>query len=325
MRAIRCEEYGPPSVLVLRDLPDLVAGPGEVVVGIEAASVNFPDALFIANKYQVSVPVPFTAGSEFAGEITAVGEGVTDRTVGDRVMGQAMVGAYAEQIVVPSGSVVPIPPGLSGPEAAAFQATFRTAYHGLRTIGGLKPDTWVVVLGAAGGVGTAAVDIAARLGAHVIAVDRGSDRLQRCLEIGAEVVIDVDTEDLKNRIKEITGGEGADLVIDPVGGDVSEQALRSTRWGARFIVIGFASGDIPKIPLNLMLLKGVIVRGFTIGVVATNLPEEYAAGEAELARLVQEGLRPVVAAVYKLEDTAQALEDLLARKTTGKVILDTTS
>jgi NADPH2:quinone reductase len=315
--------YGPPSDLVLRELPDPEPAAGEVVIGIEGAAVNFPDSLFIQNRYQISVPVPFTPGSEFAGTVLAVAPDVTSVKVGDRVMGGAMTGAYAEKIAVPAAAVIPVPAGLDGPAAAAFQVTFRTAYHGLTTIGGLQPGRWVVVLGAAGGVGTAGVDIAVRLGAKVIAVDRGADRLERCRELGAEAIIDTDQEDLKARIKEVTGA-GADLVIDPVGGDASEQALRSTAWGGRFVVIGFAAGDIPKIPLNLVLLKGVIIRGFEIRTLPDLLPDAYAAGEKELARMVGEGLRPLVAEVFPLARTADAMNAILERKVTGKVVIDPT-
>jgi len=323
MRVVRCEVYGPPSELVVRDVPDPTAGPGEVVVRIEAAAVNFPDTLFIQNRYQVSLPVPFTPGSEFAGTVLSVASGVTSVRPGDRVMGTAMTGAYAEQIAVPASAVLPIPDGLTEREAAAFQVTFRTAYHALRTIGELRPGRWVVVLGAAGGVGTAAVDVAVRLGARVIAADRGSARLAGCLKLGAEAAIDCDAEDLKVRIKEITGG-GADLVIDPVGGAVSEQALRSTAWGGRFVVVGFAAGEIPRIPLNLVLLKGVIIRGFEIRTLPDFLPEAYAAGERELQRLVSAGLRPLVAEAFPLDRTADAMNAVLQRKITGKVVLDTT-
>ena len=322
MRAIRCEKYGPPSDLVLRELPDPEPAPGEVVVRIEGASVNFPDTLFIQNKYQVSVPVPFTPGSEFVGTVAKVAPDVQSPKVGDHVMGSAMVGAYAEQIAVPATSVRPVPRGLSGPEAAAFSVTFKTAFHALVTQGEFEAGNWVVVLGASGGVGTAAVDIATRLGGKVIAVDRGDDRLAICRELGAVATVDFDTEDVKSRIKEITGN-GADVVLDPVGGEVSEQALRSTAWGGRFVVIGFASGDIPRIPLNLVLLKGVVIKGFEMRTFPANLPEEYAAGEARLEEMLADGLKPVVGAVYPLEATVEALNAILDRKIAGKVVIDT--
>jgi NADPH2:quinone reductase len=323
MRAIRCEKYGPPTDLVMRELPDPQPAPGEVVVRIEGASVNFPDTLFIEDKYQVSVPVPFTPGSEFVGDVIRVAPDVTSVAVGDHVMGAAMVGAYAEQIAVPATSVRPVPVGLTGPEAAAFSVTFKTAFHALITQGEFKSGEWVVVLGASGGVGTAAVDIATRLGGRVVAVDRGSQRLDVCSRLGAVATIDADTEDVKVRIKEITG-EGADVVLDPVGGEVSEQALRSTAWGGRFVVIGFASGTIPKIPLNLVLLKGVVIKGFEMRTFPANRPDEYSAGEARLEEMLAEGLKPVVGAVYPLGETIEALNAILERKITGKVVIDAT-
>lgn len=322
MRAIRCEQYGPPSDLVLREMPDPEPAAGEVVVRIEGASVNFPDTLFIQNKYQISVPVPFTPGSEFVGAVIKVAPDVSDVKVGDHVMGAAIVGAYAEQIAVPATSVRPVPAGLSGPEAAAFSVTFRTAFHALVTQGEFQPGDWVVVLGASGGVGTAAVDIATRLGGKVVAVDRGRSRLEICRELGAVETVDVDSEDVKNRIKEITG-RGADVVLDPVGGDVSEQALRSIAWGGRFVVIGFASGDIPRIPLNLVLLKGPVIKGFESRTFPQFRAAEYAAGEKRLEEMIAQGLKPVVGAIYPLDQTIDALNAILERKITGKVVIDT--
>jgi NADPH2:quinone reductase len=308
-------------MLVVREIPDPEPGPGEAVVAIEAAAVNYPDSLFIQNLYQRSLPLPFTPGSEFAGSILSCASDVDMFRPGDRVMGTVLDGAYAEQIAVPATSLHRIPPGLDAPSAASFQVTFRTAYHALRTVGEVQSGEWVAILGAAGGVGTAAVDIAARLGARVVAVDRGLARLQRCLELGAESLIDTESEDLKVRLKEITG-TGADVVIDPVGGEVSEQALRSTAWGGRFVVLGFASGTIPSIPLNLLLLKGPILRGFQIGDLPTHLSVAYEASEAGLAKLVEGGLRPVVDRVVPLADTGDAMMALLRREVTGKVVID---
>jgi NADPH2:quinone reductase len=302
-------------------MPDPDPAAGEVVVQIEGASVNFPDTLFIQNKYQISVPVPFTPGSEFVGLVVKAAPDVKSVKVGDHVMGAAMVGAYAEQIAVPASSLRPVPTGLSGPEAAAFSVTFRTAFHALITQGEFQPGNWVVVLGASGGVGTAAVDIATRLGGKVLAVDRGDDRLEICRQLGAAATVDFDSEDVKTRIKEITGG-GADVVLDPVGGAVSEQALRSIAWGGRFVVIGFASGDIPKIPLNLVLLKGPVIKGFEMRTFPQFRAAEYAAGEQRLEQMLAEGLKPVVGAVYPLEQTIDALNAILDRKIAGKVVID---
>jgi NADPH2:quinone reductase len=243
MRAARCEEYGGPENVVIRDLPSPEVTPGHVLVDVAAAAINYPDLLLVANRYQVSAPRPFTPGSEFAGRVAAVGEGVTGLSAGDLVYGSAFTGAMAEQALVPASSLAPVPAGLSLTEAAGFRVTYLTAYHALVTAGELRPGQWVVVLGAAGGVGTATVDVAVRLGARVIAAASSPERLKVCAELGAEAGIDYTSEDLKQRIKEITGGgadkgEGADLVIDPVGDRWAEPALRAIRWGGRFVTVG---------------------------------------------------------------------------------------
>lgn len=320
MRAARCEAYGTPGGVVVRDIPDPAVLPGQVVVDVEAAAVNFTDLLFIADRYQVSVPVPFTPGSEFAGRVANVGEGVEGIAVGDPVFGSAMSGAMAQRIAVPASALASIPPGLSMTEAAGFRVAYMTGYHALVTAGELQPGDWVVVLGAAGGVGSATVDIAARLGARVVAVASSPERLAVCKELGAEAGIDYTAEDLKQRIKEITG-EGADLVIDPVGDRWAEPALRAVRWGGRFVTLGFAGGEIPRIPLNLVLLKNVTVRGMEVRTWNTRLPEATARARADLARLVSEGMRPLIAEVHDLEDVAVALQRVADRTLTGKVIV----
>ena len=216
VRAARCEEYGGPGNVVVRDIPDPVVTSGHVVVDVAAAAVNFPDLLFIANRYQVPAPLPFTPGSEFAGRVAGVGAGVTGLAAGDLVYGSTFTGAMAEKVLVKASAVAPVPPGLSLVEAAAFRVTYLTAYHALVTAGGLRPGQWVVVLGAAGGVGSASVDVAVRLGARVIAAASSPERLAVCEKLGAEAGIDYASEDLKQRIREITG-DGADVVVDPVG------------------------------------------------------------------------------------------------------------
>jgi len=322
MRAARCEAYGGPRGIVVRDVPApaAVVRDGHVVVDIEAAAVNFTDLLFIADRYQVSVPVPFTPGSEFAGRVAAIGDGVEGIAVGDAVFGSAVSGAMAQQILVPAQALAPIPVGLSMTEAAGFRVAYMTGYHALVTAGELRPGDWVVVLGAAGGVGSATVDIAVRLGARVIAVASSPERLAVCKELGAEAGIDYTAEDLKQRIKEITG-EGADLVIDPVGDRWAEPALRAVRWGGRFVTLGFAGGEIPRIPLNLVLLKNVTVRGMEVRTWNTRLPEATTHARADLARLVSEGMRPLIAEVHDLEDVAVALQRVADRALTGKVIV----
>ncbi|MFT4289109.1 NADPH:quinone oxidoreductase family protein [Nocardioides sp.] len=321
MRAARCEEYGGPEQVVVREVPAPEVTPGHVLVDVAAAAVNFPDLLFIADRYQVSVGLPFTPGSEFSGTVAAVGEGVVGFAPGDRVHGSVVTGAMAEQVLAPARSIAPVPAGLSMVEAAAFRVTYLTAYHALVTAGAVEPGQWVVVLGAAGGVGTACVDVATRLGARVIAAASSPERLQVATKLGAEAGIDYVAEDLKTRIKEITGGAGADLVVDPVGDRWAEPALRAIRWGGRFVTIGFAGGEIPRIPLNLVLLKNVTVRGLELRTWVERLPEENARAREGLAQLVADGMRPLVSEVHELDDVATALRRVAERIPTAKVVI----
>jgi NADPH:quinone reductase len=320
MRAARCEEYGGPDNVVIREIPNPVVTPGHVVVDVAAAAVNFPDLLFIANRYQVPAPLPFTPGSEFAGRVAAVGEAVTGLSAGDLVYGTVFTGAMAEQVLVPARAVSPVPAGLSMVEAAAFRVTYLTAYHALVTAGGLRPGQWVVVLGAAGGVGSAAVDVAVRLGARVIAAASSPERLKTCAQLGAEAGIDYVREDLKRRIKDITG-DGADLVVDPVGDRWAEPALRAVRWGGRFVTLGYAGGDIPRIPLNIVLLKNITVRGLELRTWTERLPEQTARARAALTELVAAGMRPAVSEVHELADLGTALQRVADRVPTGKVVI----
>jgi len=320
MRAARCEEYGSPGNVVIRDIPPPEVIPGHVVVDVAAAAVNYPDLLFIANRYQVPAPLPFTPGSEFSGRVAAVGEGVAGLSAGDLVYGSVFNGAMAEQVLVPARAVAPVPAGLSLVEAAAFRVTYLTAYHALVTAGGVQPGQWVVVLGAAGGVGTATVDVAVRLGARVIAAASAPERLKVCAELGAEAGIDYVGEDIKQRIRDISGA-GADLVIDPVGDRWAEPALRAIRWGGRFVTVGYAGGDIPKIPLNVILLKNITVRGVDLRTWTERLPGETARAQAALTDLVAGGLRPFVSEVHEVEDVTVALRRVADRAATGKVVI----
>jgi len=329
VRAAYVPEHGAPEVVLVQELPDLSPGPGEVLVDIAYAAVNFPDVLIVNNEYQVQVPAPFVPGSEFSGVIAAVGAGVAGGerglAVGDHVYGASFVGAYAEQIVVNAASVTVIPGSVDLRDAAAFSVAHTTAMHTLRTIADLQPGETVLVLGAAGGVGLASVELATLLGGQVIAAASSPEKLALCAKYGAVAGIDYTTEDLKTRAKELTGG-GADVVVDPVGGPYSEQALRATQWGSRFVVVGFASGEIPRIPLNLVLLKGVIVRGMEMRSIAENVPDLVARDQRELAELFVGGkIHPHVSAVYPLGDTAVALRSMLERTATGKVLIDVTA
>jgi NADPH:quinone reductase len=320
VRAARCQEYGGPGNVIIRDIPNPVVTPGHVVVDVTAAAVNFPDLLLLANRYQVTAPLPFTPGSEFAGRVAAVGEGVTGLSAGDRVYGSVFTGAMAEQVLAPARSVSLIPPGLSMIEAAAFRVTYLTAYHALVTAGELRPGQWVVVLGAAGGVGSATVDVAVRLGARVVAAASSPERLAVGAQQGAEAGIDYVKEDLKQRIKEITG-DGADLVIDPVGDRWAEPALRAIRWGGRFVTVGYAGGEIPRIPLNIVLLKNITVRGLELRTWTERLTKQTADARSALTDLVARGMRPVVSEVHELADVGTALQRVADRLPTAKVVI----
>src|SRR5216684_503331 len=319
MRAARMAGYGPPELLAVEEVPDPQPGAGEVTVDVVAAAVNFPDLLIMNGSYQMSWPLPLIPGSEFAGTVAAVGPDVTGLAPGDRVAGGVAVGAFAERVVVPASTLRPVPSGADLADAAAFRVTYLTSYHALRSVACPRPGDWVVVLGAAGGVGLAAVDIAKLLGARVIAAASSPDKLAVCRARGADEVIDYTRDDLKNRIKQITGG-GADVVIDPVGGRYSEQALRATCWGGRFVCLGFASAEIPRIALNLVLLKGVVVRGFEIRTFTEHRPDLAARDEAELSGHFAAGrLRPHISARYELGDIVPALLSVQNRTVIGKV------
>lgn len=321
MRAVVCRRYGPPEELVIDELPDPTPGPGEVVVRVRAAAVNFPDVLLIDGKYQVQIPVPFTPGSELAGEVLAVGDGVP-LAPGDRVSGTAFVGAFAEQALLPSAAVSPIPDGVEFAAAAAFGVTYRTAYHALRSVAQVAEGDWVVVLGAAGGVGLAAVDLAVAMKARVVAAASTAEKLAVCRQRGAEATIDYDREDVKSRIRELTEG-GARVVIDPVGGPYSEPALRALARGGVFVTLGYAAGAIPAIPLNLVLLKGITLRGMEIRTFFSDHPEEAARDTAELGQMFADGrIRPHLGARFPLAETAAALRYVAQRKAIGKVIID---
>ncbi len=324
MRAAWCRAYGPPEDLVVEDVPDPALGDGAARVAIEAASVNFPDVLMVANEYQVPVPTPFIPGSEFAGVVTEVADGVSQIQVGDRVFGSAFIGAFAEETTLPAAALTVVPDSVSLAEAASFGVVYTTAYHALRGVADVQPGEWVAVLGAAGGVGLATVDLARHLGARVVAAASSDEKLALCRARGADAVINYDTEDLKVRLKELTGG-GADVVVDPVGGRYSEAALRATRWGGRFVVVGFASGEIPRIPLNLVLLKGVIVKGFELRTYAQFAPDLAARNRDELLELFRRGrIHPYVSDVYPLEQVGAALRAVADRRALGKVVIDPT-
>lgn len=322
MRAAVCVEYGPPEVVQLADRPVPDPGPAQVGVHVEAAAVNYPDVLLVANRYQVSVPVPFVPGSEFAGTVDEVGPGTTDFAVGDRVMGTGMFGAFAERVVVDAATLARIPDGVDAPTAAASGVAHRTAYHTLRSMARVQAGDELVVLGAGGGVGLAAVQLGVALGATVTAVASSSEKLSVAAEYGATNLIDHRTQELRTALREALP-DGATAVVDPVGGALSEPALRALRRGGRFVTVGYASGEIPRIPLNLVLVKGVHLLGFQFQDVP---PAEFERNEVELRSLLASGrVAPHVCAVYPLAETAAALRHVADGRAIGKVLIEVTA
>ncbi|GJP10032.1 alcohol dehydrogenase [Mycobacterium marinum] len=320
MRAIVCNAYGPPEDLVLDEVPDPVPATGQVLVRVRAAAVNFPDVLFIAGKYQIKIPPPFIPGNEIAGEVVSVGGGVT-LVPGQRVFGTTF-GAFAELALLDGAAAEPIPDDADFASAAAFGVTYRTAYHALRSVAQVSQGDWVVVLGAAGGVGLAAVDLAVTMGARVLAAASSPEKLGLCRQRGAEAVVDYDQEDLKLRIRELTG-ESARVVLDPVGGSYAEPALRGLARGGMFVTLGYAAGSIPAIPLNLVMLKNLTIRGMEIRTFMGDYPDECARDVAELSQMFAAGkIRPHIGARFPLADTPAALRYVAERKVLGKVVID---
>ena len=322
MRALLCREFGPVAGLQVAEVPVPVPGDREVLVRVEAAGLNYPDALVVQGKYQVRPARPFVPGMELAGVVDAVGAKVTEFRPGDPVMASTATGAFAERCAVPVEQVLPRPAALAPDLAAASLLTYGTTLHALEDRAQLRSGETVLVLGAAGGVGTAAVSIARLLGARVIAAASSAARLEVGRKLGAEFTIDYVTEDLRLRVKEITGGLGVDVVYDPVGGPVSEAALRSTAWAGRFLVIGFATGEIPKIPLNLALLNERSILGVYWGDWSRRDPRQSAAELARIAGWLTDGrLAPVISARLGLADVPKALDDLLQRRVHGKLLV----
>jgi NADPH2:quinone reductase len=322
MRAVLCIEYGTQDKLSIVETADPVAGQGEIVIGMAAASLNFPDLLVIAGTYQFKPEPPFIPGAEGAGIVTEVGPDVAHISVGQRVMAVGLQGAFADKWVVDAGSAIPMPDDMDFATAASLTLAFGTSYHALKQRAELQPGETLLVLGAAGGVGSAAIEIGKSMGASVIAAASTDEKLEFCRELGADMRVNYATEDLRARVKELTGGRGADVIYDPVGGEITEQAFRSIAWKGRHLVIGFASGDIPSIPLNLPLLKGASIVGVFWGSFTSKQHEENMRNGAELFQMLSDGtLRPRVTNVFPLEDYESAFDLLASRKATGKVVL----
>lgn len=320
MRALRCHETGEPAIMVVDDVPDPMPAGGEVLVEVEVAAINFVDTLMVAGRYQIPFDPPFVPGSDFAGTIKTLGPGATRFAVGDRVHGMSMLGAYAELVAVPEASLRPTPEGLSADQACALGSGMRTAYDALVSIAQIQPGENLVVLGAGGSVGTAAISIAKALGARVIACS-SSEKLPLCEEAGADDVVDYNTVDLKAELKRLAG-EGVDVVLDLVGGPVSEAALRATGFGGRFVVVGFASGSIPRIPLNLVLLKGSTILGYEIVGFERHRAAEAESNRIALEQMILDGrVQPSIQNRFALEEGPAAMQTVAGRAKQGATLL----
>jgi NADPH2:quinone reductase len=322
MKALICDDYGPPEKLKIVDLPEPIPGEGEALVEVGFAGLNFFDLLVIENKYQAKPPLPFSPSAEFSGRVLALGPGAKGFAPGDRVLGYAGFGSAREKLVCPVEKLLPIPAGLSDEKAAGITITYGTTLHALKQRADLKSGESLVVLGASGGVGLAAVELGARLGARVIACASSDEKLKFVRAFGAAETINYATSDLRAELKRLTSGRGADIVYDPVGGPLTEQALRSLAWKGRLLVIGFASGEIPKPPLNLALLKGCDIRGVFWGEFLNREPEAHRENMAELLADAASGaISAHVHAVYPLASYVEALGVIARREALGKVIL----
>ncbi len=322
MKAVLCKAFGPADTLVVEDVSSPEIKKNEVLLDVHAAGINFPDTLIIEGKYQFKPPFPFSPGGEASGVISAVGEKVSHLNVGDRVMALTGWGSCAEQIAVPAYNILPMPDAMDFTTAAAFSMTYGTAMHALKQRGALQAGETLLVLGASGGVGLAAIEIGKAMGARVIAAASSAEKLEVARQAGADELINYQDEDIRERLKTLTKGQGVDVVIDPVGGDLFETVFRSIAWNGRMLVIGFASGTIPSLPANLPLLKGAAVIGVFWGSFAQRQPQDRVANFQQLFAWFAEGkLKPLVSQTFALEDTAQAINTLAARKAVGKLVI----
>ena len=322
MKALVCNELGPTDKLTLEERPTPAPGKGEILVDVKAAGVNFPDVLTVQGKYQFKPDLPFVPGVEVAGIVAEVGEGVTSRKVGDRVISTLPIGGFSEQCISSEHGSFSMGETMSFEQAAGFAITYGTSYYALKQQAKIQPGETLLVLGAAGGVGIATIQIAKAIGATVIAAASTEEKLDFACEAGADLRINYSEENLKDRVKELTGGKGVNVIYDPVGGDFSEQAFRAIAWDGRFLVIGFASGPIPAIPLNLMLLKGASLVGVFWGAWAARFPLESRNNFDELIRMIDSGqFSPLVTEVYPLDQFKEAFASISERRAKGKVIL----
>lgn len=322
MKAVLCKSYGPPENLTLEEIPDPQPAAGQVLIDIHAAGLNFPDTLQIAGKYQFQPPFPFIPGAEVAGTITQVGEGVTEFQTGDRVMALPGIGGMAQRVVADAAAVDPIPDAMDFETAAGFGLIYHTSYHALKQRADLQPGETLLVLGASGGVGLAAVEIGKAFGARVIAAASTDEKLAIAQQHGADELINYGDGALKDKVKNLTGGKGADVIYDPVGGDLFDQATRCVNWKGRILVVGFTSGTIPKYPTNLALLKGCQLVGVFWGDFRRREPELCRQNCAELFDLYEQGrIKPLISQVFPLEKYVDALNVFINRQAVGKIVL----
>ncbi len=322
MKAVLCTQYGGPELLEIREAESPLPGDGEVVINVKAAGLNFFDTLIINNKYQFKPELPFSPGAEVAGVISGLGSNVTDLKIGDRVMAYTVWGGVREEIAVDQQAVIRMPDGLAFEIAAGLIVTYGTSLHALRDRANIQPGETLAVLGASGGVGQAAVEIGKAMGARVIACASSDDKLEFCKALGADETVNYSTEDIKTRLKELSDGKGVDVIYDPVGADLAEPAFRAIGWKGRFLVVGFAGGSIPRIPLNLALLKGCQIVGVFWGDHLVREPQLHRANMTQLLDWVVEGkIKPHIHKVYSLAQTSEALLAIARREVRGKVIV----
>jgi len=322
LKALRCNAFGPIDALRVEDLPSPTPAAGQVLVDVHAASINFPDTLIVQGLYQIKPPLPFTPGAELAGVIAAVGDGVKHLKVGDRVVASTGTGGFAEQALADAARVLPLPQGMSFEAGASFVLAYGTSLHALKTIGKLQPGETLLVLGAAGGVGIAAIEIAKAMGARVIAAASSDSKRALALQAGADETVDYTQPEWRREVERLTNGQGADVVYDAVGGAYAEPALRATAWRGRYLVVGFASGEIPKLPLNLALLKERAIIGVHWGAAMTKDPKQLGIDLRQLSEWFQQGkLKPPVTERISLADTPAAMVRLATRQAMGKLVV----
>ncbi|OZG71034.1 NADPH:quinone oxidoreductase [Hahella sp. CCB-MM4] len=322
MRALLCKEYGPPESLVIEETADPKVGGNSCLVEVKAAGVNFPDTLIIQGKYQFQPPMPFSPGGEIAGVVSQTGDKVKNFKPGDRVMGLTGWGGFAEKVAVAESNLIPVPEGIELENAAGFVMTYGTSMHALKQRGRLQAGETLLVLGAGGGVGLAAVELGKAMGATVIAAASSAEKLAIAKEAGADELINYSETNLKDALKQLTKGQGVDVVYDPVGGELSELALRSMAWCGRHLIIGFAAGDIPKLPANLTLLKGCEIVGVFWGAFTQRQPHDNLANFQQMMAWIKEGkIQPKVNKIYAFEEAGQAIADMAGRKLTGKAVV----